>query len=48
MVEKLIEELDGQAHVTEVECGTLICNNFGYPEYMVFKAEEVENYGETN
>jgi len=48
MVEKLIEELDGQAEVIEVEGGTLICNKMGIPEYMVFNEEGVKDYGELN
>lgn len=48
MIEKLIEELDGRAEVIEVECGTLICNELGIPEYMVFPEEGVINDGEDN
>ena len=47
MVEKLIEELEG-GQVIEVEAGTLICNKFGIPEYMVIPEEGVKDYGETN
>ena len=47
MIEKLIEELD-EAQVIEVEAGTLICNKFGIPEYMVIPEEGLVDYGETN
>lgn len=47
MIEKLIEELDGKVSLVLCELGTLICNEFGIPEYMVFREGVVED-GDTD
>lgn len=47
MIEKLVNELDGKATLVLCELGTLIVNEFGIPEYMVFR-EEVAEDGEND